>query len=222
MSEINFEAWGIVIFLFLLMGFYSYGFGVQFIQIVLRVRSRDRRNSYEKWGVVTNLFRPLSGRWFAAWSVAVVVGTVFTGLLAFFSTGLLIEEPLPGEDQIYYTITIAMYAFFVGQTVESERIRKITEMTRKLDDLRETFHQRFAISELLSMYESLRPAPPLFWEEYVGLPEQEISEDTNRAYRKRAAPYSNAQFGRYDRIIIIVAILTLLLTGVSAAVQLIG
>ena len=60
-----------------------------------------------------------------------------------------------------------MYAALIGLMVESERVKNITDMTKKLDDLKEAFHERFSISELLSMYEGLRPAPPLFWEEYL-------------------------------------------------------
>ena len=142
------------------------------------------------------------------------------GLLAFISTASLIEETLPGMDQLYYTASIALYGFFIGITVESERISKITEMPRKLDDLGEAFHQRFPVSELLSMYESLRSAPPLFWEEYAGLTDDEISEEANRSFRRRARPYRNIQSGRYNRIIIAVAVLTLLLTAASAAIQL--
>lgn len=220
MSEISFGSWAIVTVVFGLLGFYSFEFGRNALQVVFRLRSKDRRESYAKWGVVSDLFRPVSDRWFAAWCVGVVSGTAFLGFLAFISTILIIEESLPGEDQFYYTVMIALYGFFIGFTVEYERIAKITEMPRKLDGLGEAFHQRFAVSELLSMYESLRPAPPLFWEEYAALTDDEINDETNRSFRRRARPYSNIQSGRYNRIIIVVAVLTLLLTGVSAALQL--
>ena len=220
MAEIGFGSWAIVIVVFGLLVFYSFMFGTNAVQIVFRLRSKDRRESYEKWGVVSDLFRPVSDSRFAAWCVGVAGGTALLGIMAFLSTDLLIEETLPGKEQIYYTAMIALYGFFVGFTVESERIAKITEMPRKLDDLGEAFHRRFPVSELLSMYESLRPAPPLFWEEYAGLTNEDISEETNRSFRRRALPYSNIQSGRYNRTIIVVAVLTLLLTGASAAIQL--
>lgn len=169
MAEISIESWIIVIFLFVFMGLGCLELGVLAIQIVFRRKSRQHQKSYEKWGVESDLLRPPSSIGFALLGVAVAIGAAFMGLLAFFSTALLIEKTLPGIDQLYYTILIASYAFVIGLVIESERIRRITEMTRKLDDLRELFHQRFSVSELLSMYENLRPAPPLFWEEYAGL-----------------------------------------------------
>ena len=220
MAEISIESWIIVILLFGFMGLSFFNLGVLAIQIIFRRRSRQHRKSYEKWGVEADLFRPNSSMWFALRSVAVVVGTALMGLVAFLFTALLIEETLPRTDQLYYTIMVALYALFVGLLIESNRIRRITEMTGKLDDLREVFHQRFSVSELLSMYENLRPTPPLFWEEYANLRDHEIKEDTNRRYRRRATPYSNIQFGKYSRIIIVVAVLTLGLTGASALMQL--
>ena len=220
MSDVGLASWGLVVFLFGFMCLSSYELGGYVTQLIFRLRSRHRRPSYEKWGVVSDLFRPVSNAWFTVWGVFFLFATLFVGLLAFGSTALLIEETLPTRDQLYQTLTFAMYALFMGLMMESERINRITDKTSKLDDLREVYHERFKVSELLSMYECLKTAPPLFWDEYTKLSDEEISEDTNWSYRVRANPYSNLQSGRYTRVIIVVAILTLLLTGVSAAIQL--
>ena len=60
----------------------------------------------------------------------------------------------------------------------------------KLDALRPVFHARFPVTEILSMYECLKVAPRIFWEEYTNLPAVQINESTNRRFRERVTPYS--------------------------------
>ena len=133
---------------------------------------------------------------------------------------MVTAETTSTADRFYYTVVLANYAFFVGFAVEAQRIQKITKMTRKLDDLREVFHERFSVSELLSIYEGLRFAPPLFWDEYANLDDDHISQETNRSYLERAAPYVHSQSSRHTMIVIVVAVLTLILTSVLAAKEL--
>ena len=220
MNDLDFASWALVIFFFSLMCLFSYELGNFIIQTIFRLKGRHRRTSYEKWGVGSDILRPVSSVWFAILGAFIVLATIFFGFLAFGSTALLIEETLPTRDQLYQTLTFAMYALSMGLLVESERIKRITNKTTQLDDLRDIYHERFKVSEILSMYECLKAAPPLFWQEYTQLPDEEINEETNRSYRLRAEPYSNLQSGSYTRVIIVVAILTLLLTGASAAIQL--
>ena len=220
MSETTYTEWAIVVFLFGFMCAYSFAFGGLAVQVALRLRIRGKETSFRKWGVEKEIFRPNSLVWVAVWGILVVLGTAFTFLLAFASTVLVTEDSTSGFDRFQYALTFAIYAAFMGLTFESERIKKITDMTRTLDNLRQTFHQQFSASELLSMYEALNPAPQLFWEEYAGLPDEEIGYNANRSYRERAAPYGHSQSSRYNRIIIAVAALTLLLTAILAAKEL--
>ena len=115
-----------------------------------------------------------------------------------------------------------MYAALIGLTVRSERIKNIADKTKTLNNLKEVFHQKFSVSELLSMYEALRPAPPLFWEEYANLPDEQVTQETNRIYRERAAPYGHSQASKYNRTVIVVAVLTLLLTAILVAKELLS
>ncbi len=222
MSDATYAEWAIVVFLFGFMCVYSFAFGVLVVQVALRLKNRGKDTSFHKWGAEKELLRPISLLWVVILGILVVIGTVFAFLMAFASTVLVTEATTSGFDRFQYTLIFAMYASLLGISVESERIKKITEMTRTLDNLRETFHQRFSASELLSMYEALRPAPQLFWEEYAGLPDEEVGYDTNRSYRERAAPYSHSQSSRHNRIIIAVAALTLLLTAILATKELLA
>ena len=220
MTNASYTEWTFVIFLLGLMSACSFAFGDLATQVILRLKIRGERSSYQKWGVAKELFRPNSIAWLVGWGIVVVISTVFTFFLAFVSTVLVAEGTTSGADRFQYTLIVAMYAALIGLMVESERVKNITDMTKKLDDLKEAFHERFSISELLSMYEGLRPAPPLFWEEYANLPDDKINHETNHSYRERAAPYGHSQSSKYNRIVIVVAVLTLLLTAILAAKEL--
>ena len=218
MSDINYAEWAVIILFFGLMCASSFVLGGGLAQAILRVRSQGERPAYRKWGVDADIFRPNSTLWFIVGSVAVVFGILFTFSFAFLSTVLITEDASPITDRFQYTLSIATYALFIGFAIELQRIENIEKRIKTLTDLREVFQQRFKVSELISMYENLRPAPSLFWEEYANLPDEEINQETNRSYRERAAPYSHSQSNRYNRIATIVGIGTLLL-GVVVAVK---
>ena len=92
-----------------------------------------------------------------------------------------------------------------------ERLRKANRKIHELDSLDPVFHQRFAPSELLSMYECMSSAPPLFWAEYKNLKEWQIGEATNRKYRERVAPYNIREHSTFQRIALWLTLATVLL-----------
>lgn len=220
MSEATFAEWTIVTLLFVLMCAYWFFFGDLAAQVLLRRTARGEDTSFRKWGVEEELFRPRSLNRLAGWGVFVVISMAFTFMLAFQSTVLVTDDWTTASDRLQYTLAFAVYALLIGYTFESGRIKRITDMTRKLDNLKDSFHRRLSASELLSMYEALRPAPSLFWDEYASLPDEEIGYDTNRSYRERAAPFGRNQSSRYNRITMAVAGLTLVLTAVLVAKEL--
>lgn len=118
-----------------------------------------------------------------------------------------------------FTIFLGFYAFLLGFSVKAQSIINIREKIKKLEDLREVFSQRFGVVELLSMYESLRLAPQMFWEEYSKIPDEAINEETNRKYRELAAPYRYAQSSKHSRIVITVAVGTLALTAILVVIE---
>ena len=97
-----------------------------------------------------------------------------------------------------------------------ERVRKANRKIQELDSLDPVFHQRFAPSELLSMYECMSLAPPLFWTEYKNLKEWQISEATNRRYRERVAPYNIREHSTLQRIALWLTLATILLAAITA------
>ena len=60
------------------------------------------------------------------------------------------------------------------------------------------------------MYECLRVAPRIFWEEYQSLPEAQVNEGTNRKFRERAAPYRSGGGNVLQRRAFAIAVLAVL------------
>lgn len=188
---------------------YAFFLARTFYQVALRLSKKTNRSLYRKWGVEEELFWPRPLAWFVGWTVAVVFSAPFTFVAALFSTLLVTDASRIGGEQFYNTFTFFFAAFLLGFAAESQRFEDIKRKVNRLEGLREVFHHRFSISELLSVYESLQQSPQLFWEEYTQLPDEEVNEETNRKYRERAIPYRDSQSSRYNRIIIVVAALTL-------------
>ena len=65
---------------------------------------------------------------------------------------------------------------------------------------------------MLSVYESLRHAPQLFWDEYADLTDDKVNEETNSKYREIAAPF-HQNWSRQTTIILVgIAVIGLLVS----------
>ena len=217
MTEVGWSHWAVVIFFFGLMCGYAFLLARIVFQVALRLSKKIDRSLYRKWGVEEDLYWPPSSTWFIGWGVLVFVSAAFTFVLALFSTVLVTDASRVGGDQIYDTLNFFFIGFILGGAFEWQRFENIQRKVKRLDGLRQVFHDRFSVSELLSVHESLQHSPPLFWEEYTQLPDDEIDEETNRKYRERAVPYRYSQSSRHNRIIIVVTVLTLIVGAILAA-----
>ena len=210
MTEAVWSHWALVVFAFGMMSVYAFFFARTVFQVVLRLSKKTDRSLYREWGVEEDLFWPPSGAWFVGFCIGVFISAALTFALALFSTLLLTDASGIAGDQIYDTFVFFYVGFILGIAFEWQRFKDAQQKVSRLDGLRKVFRDRFSVSELLSVYESLRYAPPLFWEEYTQLPDEEVNEETNRMYRERAVPYRYSQSSRHNRITIIVGVLTLL------------
>lgn len=109
-----------------------------------------------------------------------------------------------------------LFTLLLAMLWRHERLRKANRKIHELDSLGPIFHQRFPPSELLSMYECMASAPPLFWAEYKNLKEWQISEATNRKYRERVAPYNIREHSSFQRIALRLTLATILLAAGTA------
>ena len=222
MTDVSNTEWAVVIIIFAFMCGYSFVLGALTSQALLRLESRDKGLSYQKWGVTKELFQPKSVALLIGAGILSIVITTFAFYLAFLATELITEDTTTNNERLMYTLWAAIFVALIGFMIESRRVKQITDKTEKLDDLREVFHQRLSPAELLSVYEALSPAPPLFWEEYAGLPVEQVSKETNRRFREIAAPYGHSRSIRYNRIVIAVMLVTLLLAAIGPAIDLLG
>ena len=218
MSNI-FAAGPITIFLFAAMIAYTFLLGRYSVEAFVRAFSK-RKASYRKWGVERDLFWPGPLVWFILHGSFLAIGTLFFFWLAFASTTLIPVVSTPGAEQFADTFVIAFYGLMIGSIVEFNKFSGIDQKVKDLDGLRDTFLERSSISDLLSTYEALSPAPKLFWEEFTQLADEDISEDSNLRFRERAAPYRYTQSRRYNQTILAIAILTLAVSALLGGLQL--
>ena len=216
MTEPDWARWAVVLFFFGLMCAFAFLLGSVAFQVVLRLSRRIDRSLYRKWGVEEDTYWPVPGAWFIGWVVLVIVSTPFTFLFALSSTLLMTDVSRLGGDQVYETFTFFFVGVILGVSIEWQRFENTRRKVERLDGLRQVFHDRFSLSELLSVYESLQHSPPLFWEEYTQLPDDDVDEETNRKFRERSIPYHYSQSSRHNRKIVVVTVLALIV-GVIVA-----
>ena len=88
---------------------------------------------------------------------------------------------------------------------------------RKLDALRPAFHDLLSVSEILSMYECLRLAPSVFWNEYAELLEGQINRATNHEFRSMASSYHLRDSQIHQRMALTFAVIAVAAAAPSLA-----
>ena len=218
MSNI-FTAGPITILLFAAMIAYTFLLGRYSVEATVRAFSK-RKTSYRKWGVERELFWPVPLIWFILYGFVFAIGTIFLFSLAFASTTLIPGVSTPGTEQFGDTFVIAFYGLMIGFIVEFRKFSGIDQKVKDMDGLRDTFLERSSVSDLLSTYEALRPAPKLFWEEFSQLADEDIGEDSNLRFHERAAPYRYTQSRQHNLTILAIAVLTLAVSALLGGIQL--
>ena len=217
MSEPTYADWALLILWFTVMCAFVYFLGTLVTQAIVRHKIREEKASYKDWGLYDHLIRFDKKGGLTGLGIFTAVLAALLFWASFLSISTITEDNIFGFTHFYFTLTIALYPFFIGNILERERADNIIKIVHELNSLNPVFYQRFPASELLSMYEALRHAPRLFWKEYIYLPYEEVTLETNRIFRERAAPYSQNRFSRYNRITIVVTALGLLLAVILAA-----
>lgn len=213
MSNLNSSDWVIFVIVVVGMAGYTYLLGQHFSEAAGRWLFLGRHLVYQKWGVDRDVFWPNSRLQFIGLGILIGLGTgVMVGLAHFNDSPKAVAGEV-GIGLYDLLVSVGSYGFIIGAVLKAQTVFRAHRQVEDLEGLGEVFHQRFARSELLSMYEALRLAPRLFWEEYSKLSEHEISEQSNNKYRMRAAPYLHKQSSRYSRLGISVATIALALSG---------
>ena len=177
---------------------FCYLLGSHSVQAAMWFVERSKRESIRKWGMETELFWSDSVIKFALMTAAVLAMAAFLFFMLPTEIQIVGNWMISSDDKS----VIAMLALYLGLILKSQDFSRAREKLKKIGGLGDLYHERFEVSEILSMYEALHNAPPLFWEEYASLPDEEIHEQTNSAYRQRVAPYQFRQSRKRDQTII--------------------
>ena len=205
-------AWGATLFLHALMVLYCYLLGSHTLNVLLRMFYKKSRAKYRHWKVDQALFRPIRNWTIAALTVVLSLFTALLVVVAGISTFLVTKHATITVDQFEISISFAVHAVAMGFLAGYWPIHRMDENIRELESLRMVFRTRFSISEIWSMYETLRNAPPFFWEEYKNLADIEVNERTNYKFRNRSAVYNRTRTYNLNRIMAAAAVFTLALT----------
>ena len=221
MNNLNSADWVASIFIFLMLAAYPYFLGQYVMEVLVRFAFRKRQPDYCKWGVDRDLFWPNSRMWFIAWGILAVFITALIIVFAILSGVPQKVAAATGRDHNDLMIITGVFGFYMGFVLKANAVQGTRRQLERLDSLREIFHQRFPKSELLSMYESLNPAPKLFWDEYSRLPDEDVNEQSNQNFRVRAAPYVQKQSRRYTIYAVAATGFTLGLTAILVVIEVI-
>lgn len=214
MSDPTDAQWIIGLLLYVLLHACLYFIGQFARQTLLRMK---KHSDDWKWGEKEILFRQ-SPSFLIVVGLELLIGAGIFAYVAFIFLNMITATDMSIFSRVLFVVVTSAYTVIVGVVVESIRINKVTKMTKSLNDLRKPFHTRFDPTELISMYEDLTVAPSIFWEEYASLPKKELTQQTNAQYRQRVAVYVRSEERKYNKILAVVAVLSLQVTIILAIV----
>ena len=219
MSNYTFEGWGLLaIFSALTISSWLL-LGKIIVDTFVRFDLSRKRQQYRKWGAEEDIFWPTSLLWFIAGAIGVLATAAYMSyiFLLFISLQFTGETKLDFHSSVFERgISSIILVILIGGLIRSINAVGVAEKVNALEKLPSVFKDNFTRSELLSMYESLRHAPPLFWEEYRTLSDEEVNEATNRKYRERAAPFMESKLHAHNRWILSWTAITVILAIVVA------
>ena len=193
MESTSFSVWATLLILFTVLGTIAWFLGEYYTQLLLRLGNRSRKHSFEKWGVLGELFRPRGLSQFVLLGIGISLLAVFWYFATLSTFALATGNSVFDGNLVNLTLYVAVMVFLFGHMKELGRTSHILVMVRRLDDLKPEFHRRFTISELISIYESLRHSPGVIWEEFANLSTFQINHRTYDKYRLLGEPFLQRQ-----------------------------
>ena len=140
---------------------------------------KEVENRVQAWLHIAML--PLLGLW-SLWTLPIVITTLAP----------ILAESIGFLDTSGQLTLVWLVAFFSAVAWVLQEHGTLDRKRQEFESLRPVYQRRFPVSELLSMYECLRVAPRIFWEEYRNLPDAQVNEATKQKFRERAAPYTRS------------------------------
>ena len=220
MSEVTSSDWAVTVLGLGVVALYCFFLGYYLVQLIERMDLEKKRKLYRKWAVEKDIFGPQS-EWVLAFLFAShVLGASMFIFIVISAESIEMTIAASNFDHKMIIGMVSFYAFFAGLILKNQSVTNVRMKVNLLEGLAEVYHKRFSVPELLSMYESLRWAPPNFWEEYSNLPHHNITQKTNQEYREWAASFRHTETSNYSRALMTVTILIFLLTAAILVVEL--
>ena len=182
--------------------------GMGVVDFFIRVARRNERSLFRRWGVEQDIFTIESTWRFGPWLAIMGAGSaylsyVFIAMVGFVFGG--VTEFKPEGEYFDRSVLILFMSLIVGGTWRAYRAGTLIEKARRLERLPPYFIQTVGASELVATYDSLSQAPDLFWEEFSGLGDYEVTREASRRYRELASHYRALRSLNYVRWGIIAA-----------------
>ena len=176
-------------------------------RVLLRLYVTKRRSEilikFRNWGMEREAFGESS----VFVSVVLCLWTIGT-LYATITFALPVVGEYTVDNSPYGWSAVLLVVIFLQFRWVMNGYKYIDFKRQKLEALPKVFYERFSVSEILSMYECLRAAPGIFWEEYTNLQDWQVSRATNQVFRERVAPFGVSQADTHQRAILVLTILT--------------
>lgn len=186
------------------------------LRIYMGRRRQEEFARLQRWGLTVDLFGNASGTWaimLSLWGIPSLALTTMYAVPALVDAGIMFDSTgsvpsllrlLSSVDAISPGLSswllYLLVMVWIGIQWGMWDRRGIGGQIARLESLRPVFHNKFTVTEILSMRECLRAAPEIFWEEYANLPDVQVNEATNRKFRERAAPYQARDSGITQRM----------------------
>lgn len=178
-------------------------------RIINRVNGKE--TSYSKWGMDKEMYESPSLKE----EILVYLGmTVFLGGCVWFSYEWFsnieawVDERYGLDAEIasdYLTFNVALWVIALMWSLI--RLSSFDTKQRKLNALPKDFEDCYTVLEILSLYDSLRYAPPIYWETLAATPVKELTPELLAKYSGYAQPYQHKHFSNQNRLIVLVAII---------------
>ena len=162
---------------------------------------------YQRWSMEQEVENLTQARLHIPMLVLLALWSLWTIPTVVSAIAPVIAEATDFLDEPWHLVLFLPLVFLASILWIAQEYDALDRKWRELEGLRPVYKRCFPVSELLSMYECLRVAPRIFWEEYKDLPDMYVNEVNNRKFRERAASYSGRASHALQRRALIVAVL---------------
>ena len=212
---------------FLLLGFpfFAVSQGAIITRTITRIyfRVNGDEERFSKWGLDKEMYGPSSLKEDILLSLGLAIllvlygGYIYFWLVAFEADINEWYNIDSGIVRAYFTLWGML--LWVAIVWNIWRLSGFFSKADALNDLSEEFGNSYTSLDILSLYDSLRFAPSIYWEKFAATPVDQLTSQLLEKYLGYAEPYQHHHFAFQNKAIIWVAITVGLLAAIIAVVD---